>query len=139
MISYDTIQYHTTWYDMISYHITGYRMTAAAAAAAAAAAFVRDGDVKLFSGTLPWKNDLRKFTKMLKRSARKFCTFSLLNHYKMICFCSSYDKFCFQHKLWIFYISDIFNPECCRHLSKENLHAFLRTGLTGPALRKDEL
>ena len=66
-----------------------------------------------FFGNFTMKIDLRKITKMLKRSARKFCTFSLLNHYKMICFCSSYDKLCFQHKLWIFYISDIFNPECC--------------------------
>ena len=40
-------------------------------------------DLKLFSGTLPWKNDLQKTPKIQKRTARKFCTFSLLNHYKI--------------------------------------------------------
>ena len=32
---------------------------------------------------------------LLKRSARKFCIFSILNHRKLICFRSSYDIFCF--------------------------------------------
>ena len=36
---------------------------------------------------------------LLKRSARKFCIFSILNHRKLICFRSSYDIFCFLYSL----------------------------------------
>ena len=70
MISYDIISYHMISYDMISYHI-------------AAAASRYNGDRKIFSGTLLRKNDLQKIKNMSKRSARKFCTFSLLNHHKI--------------------------------------------------------
>ena len=46
---------------------------------AAAAPRSRDAreELKLFSGALPWKNEPENVRKMPKRSARKFCAFSL--------------------------------------------------------------
>ena len=39
--------------------------------------------MELFQRTLPLKNDLENFLKIQKRSAKKFCTFSLLNRVKI--------------------------------------------------------
>ena len=70
----------------------------------AAAASRCKRDRKLFSGTLLWKNDLQKIVRIKKRTAQKNCTFSLLNHYKMIWFRSSYDQFCCGRKWFKTYV-----------------------------------
>ena len=72
MISYHMISYDIIWYHIISYDIIWYVIiwsdiiSAAAAAAAAAAADLSKREIKLFSGTFPWKNDLQKNKKYKK-------------------------------------------------------------------------
>ena len=92
MISYGMMWYHTVsyhmkdiiWYDinhMISYHLISYRSRGRGCRRGRGLAMQTRQETCFRNFTL--ENDLQKINKILKRSARKFCTCSWLNHYKM--------------------------------------------------------
>ena len=115
VIWYHRIWYHTISFDIISCHMIWYHIISAAASRC-------NADRIFFQELYPGKMTFEK-TKILNRSARKFCTFSLLNHYKIFFSRTSFDYFLFSRK--IVFCERARNscehpPFCCRVVNLEH-------------------
>ena len=107
VILYQVISYDVIWYEMMSYDIIWYHV------------MWYDNETCSMDFTLK-KVTFKKY-KIQKRTARKFCTFSILKHYKMIWFRSSYDNLSFSEK-WYSCANWIFLRVTVKKILSQSIH-----------------